>query len=101
MTRRGPQASVRTAVSDADNLGSMAGWRNPGRAERVVIYEEGGAQLHYWRAEDSERNVVWRRDDPRAADGSEEAISSEQLLEALAASVHERRSASRGRKFRL
>lgn len=79
----------------------MAGWRNPGRAERVVIHEEGGGQLHYWRAEDTEGNAIWRKDDPRAADGSREAISTEQLLEALTASVRERRGASRGRKFRL
>jgi hypothetical protein len=79
----------------------MGNWRNPARAERVVIHEEGGQARHYWRSEDAEHNVLWRKDDPRAADGSDEAVTTEELLEAIEASVRERRSAGRGRKFRL
>jgi hypothetical protein len=80
----------------------MAGWRNPGRAERVVVYEEGGERRQYWRAEDREGNEIWCRDAPPAAGGAlGETITTEDLLRAIEASLRERRRASRGRKFRL
>jgi hypothetical protein len=80
----------------------MANWRNPGRAERLVIYEEGGEPRQYWRAEDEQGNVLWRKDAPRAAEkGTHEAITTAVLLKAVEASLLERRRAGRGRKFRL
>ena len=80
----------------------MASWRSPGRAERVVIYEEGFGPRQYWRGEDAEGNVVWCENEP--ADGRRRSggeLSTEQLLGAIEASVRERRRAARGRTFRL
>jgi hypothetical protein len=80
----------------------MGNWRNPGRAERVVIYEEEGQPRQYWRVEDGDGGVLWRKDVPQAGDKpSGEALSTEDLLAAIEASVRERRRAGRGRKFRL
>ena len=31
----------------------MASWKKPGRAERVVIYEEGGVSRQYFRGTDA------------------------------------------------
>jgi hypothetical protein len=80
----------------------MVNWRTPGRAERLVIYGEGGELSQYWRAEDDEGNEVWRRDGPDAGSGaSSEAMTTSELLEAVESSLQERRRAGRGRKFRL
>src|SRR5947209_3353167 len=56
----------------ADNLLPMANWRSPGRAERLVIYEEDGQLCQYWRAEDAEGNVLWRKESPDAGKQGEE-----------------------------
>jgi hypothetical protein len=80
----------------------MGNWRNPGRAERVVVYEEGGEPRQYWRAEDADGNALWLKDEARAGEkASGEAMSTQDLLKAVEASVLERRTAARGRKFRL
>jgi hypothetical protein len=80
----------------------MANWKNPGRAERVVIYEEDEVPLQYWRGEDEHGNVVWRKDSAAAGQkASGETMSTAELLKAIDVSVRERRRASRGRKFRL
>jgi hypothetical protein len=77
-------------------------WRTPGRAERLVIYEEGGELSQYWRAEDGEGNAVWRKEGPDAgANASGEVMTTTELLEAVESSLQERRGAGRGRKFRL
>ena len=80
----------------------MASWKSPGRAVRVVIYEEDGTMRHYWRSESESEGTVWR--EQVAAPGkkpSGDALDAEQLIAAVAAAVNERRRASRGRKFRL
>jgi hypothetical protein len=80
----------------------MANWRSPGRAERVVIYEEGGEPRQYWRAEDPDGNVLWCKEQAQAGGKpSGEAITTAVLLKAIEASLIERRRAGRGRKFRL
>jgi hypothetical protein len=79
----------------------MGNWRNPARAERVVIYEEGGEPRQYWRSEDAQRNVLWRKDAQSVEKGTGESMTSDELLEAIDASVRERRRAGRGLKFRL
>jgi|GEM_PF-1300226 len=80
----------------------MASWRNPGRAERVIVYEEGGEPRQYWRTQDADGNEVWRKDDPRTGEkASGEALSTAELAKAIEASLLERRRAGRGRKFRL
>ncbi|MCW3028724.1 MAG: hypothetical protein JWN81_1935 [Solirubrobacterales bacterium] len=80
----------------------MVNWRTPGRAERLVIYEEGGELSQYWRAEDEQGNVLWRRESPDAgSNASSEAMTTTELLEAVESSLQERRRAARGRKFRL
>ena len=80
----------------------MANWKSPGRAERVVVYEEGGDARQYWRSEDEDGNVVWRKDGALAGrKGSGDKLTTAELLEAIEASLVERRRAGRGRKFRL
>jgi hypothetical protein len=80
----------------------MANWRSPRRAERVVVYEEGGAIHQYWRSEDHEGNVLWRNESDLAGqEASAEAITTAVLLKAIESSLVERRRAGRGRKFRL
>ena len=85
----------------------MANWRSPGRAERVVIYEEDGQLWQYRRDEDSEGNVLWRKEASdsvkQASDSVKqgEAMTTAELLEAVGGSLQERRRAGRGRKFRL
>ncbi|HWX98195.1 MAG TPA: hypothetical protein VNZ01_15235 [Solirubrobacteraceae bacterium] len=80
----------------------MANWRSPGRAERLVIYQEGGELCQYWRAEDDDGNVMWHKESPDGATrGSADAMTTTELLRAVESSLHERRRASRGRKFRL
>jgi hypothetical protein len=77
-------------------------WRKPTRAVRVAVYEEGESTHQYWRSEDRDGNVVWRREAPLVADeSSAETMSSDELLAAIEASITERRRASRGRKFHL
>jgi hypothetical protein len=79
----------------------MSNWRSPGRAARVVIYEEGGGPRQYWRGEDADGNVVWCEQEPsdRGRGGGE--MSTAELLKAMEASLLERRRAGRGRTFRL
>ncbi|HEY5044612.1 MAG TPA: hypothetical protein VII53_02020 [Solirubrobacteraceae bacterium] len=80
----------------------MANWKSPGRAERVVIYEEGGDSRQYWRAEDEQGNVLWRKEAALAGrKDSGEGLTTAELVEAIEASLTERRRATRGRKFRL
>jgi hypothetical protein len=80
----------------------MGNWRNPGRAERVVIYEEEGHPRQYWRVEDEDGGVLWREDAPQSGGkASGGALSTEDLLGAIEVSLRERRRAARGRKFRL
>jgi hypothetical protein len=80
----------------------MASWKNPGRAVRVVIYEEEGPPRHYWRAEDSAGNPQWRKEAPRPTDRpSDESMTTPDLAKAIETSLSERRRASRGRKLRL
>jgi hypothetical protein len=80
----------------------MVNWRSPGRAERVVIYEESGELCQYWRGEDDTGNVLWRREPPVAGQkASGETMTTAELLEAVQSSLQERRRAGRGRKFRL
>jgi hypothetical protein len=80
----------------------MVSWRTPGRAERIVIYEEGGQLSQYWRAEDDGGNVVWRKESPDAGrSASDETMTTTELLETVESSLQERRRAGRGRKFRL
>jgi hypothetical protein len=78
----------------------MANWRSPGRAERLVIYEEGGQLCQYWRAEDAEGNVLWRKESSDSVK-QDEAMTTAELLGAVETSLEERRRAGRGRKFRL
>ena len=80
----------------------MASWKKPGRAERVVIYEEGGVVRQYWRGTDGAGETLWREDEETpGVKASGGAMSSEELVRAIDASVKERRRAARGRKFRL
>jgi hypothetical protein len=79
----------------------MPSWRSPGRAERVVIYEEGFGPRQYWRAEDKDGNLLWCEEEPSEGRPSGGGMTTEQLLEALEASLRERRHAARGRTFRL
>ena len=43
-------------------LDRVASWKKPGRAIRVVIHEEEGVEHHYWRTEDGEGNISWRKE---------------------------------------
>jgi hypothetical protein len=80
----------------------MVSWKSPGRAERLVIYEEGGALRQYWRGEDDGGNALWQSE-PRLAgqQASGDAMTTAELLKAVECSLQERRRAGRGRKFRL
>lgn len=82
----------------------MASWKKPGRAIRVVIHEEEGVAHNYWRTEDGEGNTSWRKEAPHPT--AKEAptgdgLTTAELLEGIAASLQERRRASRGRKLRM
>lgn len=80
----------------------MVNWRSPGRAERVVIYEEGGELCQYWRGEDDSGNVLWQSERPLPGQKlAGDAMTTAELLDVVQASVRERRRAGRGRKFRL
>ena len=79
----------------------MPSWRSPGRAERVVIYEEGFGPRQYWRAEDEEGTSLWCEEEPSEGRRRGGGMTTEQLLEAIEASLRERRRAARGRTFRL
>ena len=80
----------------------MASWKKPGRAERVVIYEEGGVLRQYWRGTDAAGETLWREDEEApGVKASGGAMSTDDLLHAIAASLKERRRAGRGLKFRL
>jgi hypothetical protein len=78
-------------------------WKSPGRATRVVIHVEEGDPHHYWRAEDGEGNISWRREAPAATEkvSAGEGLTTAELLEGIEASLTERRRASRGRKLRM
>ncbi len=80
----------------------MASWKKPGRAARVVIYEEGGAPRQYWRHTDEDGEVCWREEaETPGVKSSGAALSTEDLLRAIESSLTERRRAGRGLKFRL
>ncbi len=79
----------------------MPSWHSPGRAERVVIYEEGFGPRQYWRGEDKDGNVVWCEEESSEGRRRGGTMTTEQLLEAIEASLRERRRAGRGRTFRL
>jgi hypothetical protein len=77
-------------------------WRSPGRAERIVIYEEDGGLTQYWRGEDGAGNVLWQSEDPASAKrASGDAVTTSELVRMVESSLQERRRAGRGRKFRL
>jgi hypothetical protein len=78
-------------------------WRSPGRAERIVIYEEDGGLTQYWRGEDGDGNVLWHSEDPAASGkrASGDAVTTPELVRMVESSLQERRRAGRGRKFRL
>jgi len=80
----------------------MASWKKPGRAARIVIYEEDGTLRQYVRSEGEAGGALWR-EAPVApgADAKGAALGSDELLAALQSSVNERRRATRGLKFRL
>ena len=79
----------------------MASWKKPGRAARVVIYEEGGAPRQYWRHTEA-GDTLWREEaETPGVKSSGAALSTEDLLRAIEASLTERRRAGRGLKFRL
>jgi hypothetical protein len=80
----------------------MSSWKNPGRARRVVIHVEGGGAQQYWRSEDGGGNVVWSQSaPPQGGKASGDAMTTAELVKVFEASVHERRRAGRGLKFRL
>jgi hypothetical protein len=81
----------------------MASWKKPGRAIRLVIHEEEGVEHHYWRTEDGKGNTSWRKEAPLAAAKAStgDGLTTSELSDALAASLRERRRASRGRKLRM
>jgi hypothetical protein len=80
----------------------MVNWRSPARAERVVIYQEGGGLCQYWRGEDDEGNVLWHKESPDSGkQAAGDAMTTRELLRAVDSSLQERRRAGRGRKFRL
>jgi hypothetical protein len=80
----------------------MGNWKKPGRAERVVIYEEGGVPRQYFRGTDAAGDSLWREDaETPGVKASGGALSTEELLRAIEASLLERRRAGRGLKFRL
>ena len=59
----------------------MASWKKPGRAERVVIYEEGGVVRQYWRGADAAGEALWREDEETpGVKASGGAMSTEDLL---------------------
>jgi len=68
-----------------------------------VIHEEEGEPHYYWRAEDSDGNTSWRKDDPRATEkiSTGDGMTTAELLDGLEVSLKERRRASRGRKLRM
>jgi hypothetical protein len=85
-----------------DNLHGMGGWRNPSRAERIVIYQEGGELCQYWRGDEQGGEAVWRREPETGGMGeAHEAMTTKELLRVIEVSLGERRRATRGRKFRL
>jgi hypothetical protein len=80
----------------------MASWKKPGRAVRVVVHEEEGEPRYYWRHEDAGGKTAWRKDAPLAGESaSGEELTTVELVEAVEASLTERRHASRGRKLRM
>jgi hypothetical protein len=81
----------------------VGSWKNPGRAIRVVIHEEEGEPHYYWRTEDGEGNISWRKDAPRATEkvSAGDGMTTAELLEGIEISLKERRRASRGRKLRM
>ena len=80
----------------------MASRKNPGRAQRVVIHVEGGGAHEYWRTEDDGGRVLWSDSPPRPGEkASGHAITTDELVKLVEASVRERRGAGRGLKFRL
>jgi hypothetical protein len=80
----------------------MGSWRNPSRAQRIVIYQEGGELCQYWRAEEEAEETLWRRQPDATGEGdAHEAMTTKELLRVIEASLAERRGPGRGRKFRL
>jgi hypothetical protein len=83
----------------------VTSWKKPGRAIRVVIHEEEGVEHHYWRTEDIEGNTSWRKEAPHTTTAAKastgDGLTTAELSEVLAASLRERRRASRGRKLRM
>ena len=79
-----------------------ASWKKPGRARRVLIDVEDGATLQYWRSEEDDGTVLWRESaTPAGGSPSRDAMTTGELLKAIEGSLHERRRAGRGLKFRL
>ncbi len=67
-----------------------------------MIYVEGRGPQQYWRVEDERGEVSWREHAPQPGEkASGDAITTDELLKLIGASLNERRRASRGLKFRL
>ena len=67
-----------------------------------MIYVEGRGPQTYWRAEDENGDVSWREHAPQPGEkGSGESVTTDELARLIEASLHERRRAGRGLKFRL
>jgi hypothetical protein len=67
-----------------------------------VIYVEGRGPQTYWRAEDDSGEVSWRERPAQPGEkASGDAVTTDELLKLIGASLHERRRAGRGLKFRL
>jgi hypothetical protein len=81
----------------------VASWKKPGRAIRVVIHEEEGVEHHYWRTDDGAGNTSWQKEAPPATAKASpgDGLATGELIEAISASLRERRRASRGRKLRM
>jgi hypothetical protein len=80
----------------------VAGWKNPGRAQLVVIHVEAGGSQQYRRAEGDGGKVVWSQSAPRAGQKpSGDAMTTAELAKVVEGSLSERRRGARGLKFRL
>jgi len=67
-----------------------------------VIYEEDGEPRQYWRGEGPDGVVAWfSQPQLPGQSAAGKPMSTEEMLKAIEASLRERRSAGRGRTFRL
>jgi hypothetical protein len=67
-----------------------------------VIHLEGRGPQTYWRAEDENGVVSWREHAPQPGEkASGDSVTTDELVKLIETSLHERRGAGRGLKFRL